>query len=150
MRRWVVYVLGAGALASVLAGTGYSLKKGIPVDPVAVADFNNDGIEDMLIPSRRVMSGYATRLEFYDGKSVTKRGRRYLIHGLGVPTGIVFPMERQYDGTADDVNGDGNMDLVLRDSALASDPLIYKSLKEVYLGDGRGNFAFSKEHSSSR
>ena len=41
------------------------------------------------------------------------------------------------------MNGDGNMDLVVQSANLRLDPVLYANARDIYLGDGKGNFALS-------
>ena len=142
----ISWLAGAAAVSAILA---YQSGIGIEVDPIAVADFNGDGADDILTPSRTRSTSYSTLIEFHDGRYVTRRDGSYLIHGPCTPTGVVLPAERQYVGMSGDANEDGKKDLILKNRALESDIMLYNGSREVYLGDGKGNFAFSQKFSES-
>ena len=150
MRKWVGYALGAAGLAVVAWTVEKRWENGIPVMPKVVADFNNDGKSDVLYQAwwdsdpTGIYQGFA----LVDGNHAREEENRYRIFQQG---SVVFrlPIADKYDFSALDANNDGNLDLMVRNSRL--DPHLYRNSRgRTYLGDGKGVFMFSQEHSDAQ
>lgn len=115
-----------------------------------MADFNNDGTDDMIYPLSPVGKGNV--LCFVDGRKVNKSEGRYYRHYVPASqfgNRISVPLYREYKPSAEYVNADLTLDFVMR-----PDPKLDQETKQklgkwkiVYVGDGKGNFSRSDEYS---
>ncbi len=137
---FVVAALGVGMVGTCI------YKRGVPVQPLLVADFNKDGKKDVIY---FLDPQPGNRLGFADGKAVRESGGRYFVpvSDFGDQTSIHW--YKEYKPTAEDVDADGNLDFVMRPDPKL-DPETKQNLgkrKIVYLGDGKGNFSRADEYS---
>lgn len=93
---------------------------------MAVADMNNDGNPDIVVPAQRGGGRQIPAIFLGDGTGKWK-----------IWSTVVWPYEIQYGGvTAADFNKDGNKDLAFA---------VHLTGVRVWLGDGKGNFTDSSE-----
>ncbi|MFA4819660.1 MAG: hypothetical protein WC613_01735 [Candidatus Aenigmatarchaeota archaeon] len=142
MRRWARNMLVAGAVAAFVIPVADRVKNGIPVEAAAVADFNNNGTEDVAYWS---YLDELKVLKFADGNRAKKSGSEYRVpfSDYNLNPRMTDAYRREHSVVSFDMNMDGNTDLIVRDPNLAQDPMIYANSGEIYLGDGKGNFRLS-------
>ena len=139
-KRLVAGILTGVAL--LLGAELYKFRKGIPEEHAAIADFNNDGKKDMVYLYGEY-NNYS--IWFVDGRDLKEQDGKYLRTSIGEHIGALPDVRRKYDLTATDMNGDGNEDLVVRSGDLRQDTVLYANVREIYLGDGKGNFKLSPD-----
>ena len=142
-RNW--FLVGAGAVC--LFGTfGLLSYVGAPVTPVAVADFNNDGKEDILYATSMDQGNHEC-LAFVDGNYLTETDGQYKRHCVGsfLREGPFGQHMNNFDIVASDINFDGNMDVSTFPRSLREDSMLYVSARQDFFGDGKGNFRPSKQ-----
>ena len=132
--------VAAGALGGFCGGyssgieEGYRRSKGTEVKPVAVADFNNDGINDIIY---KRLGRWGAEFVFVDGRYVSETRNMTYIHSEGSP--IVTHSDSEYNIIVSDIDGDGNLDI----STVPADTKAVDSFS-IRLwgryGDGHGNF----------
>ncbi len=115
--------------------------------PMAIADFNNDGLNDIYVgfPGEKDFS-----MSTYDLASSTNHSGKY-IHGVYFNKGNLkfddvtneaFPDHSRYHtfphgSVASDIDNDGDMDIVIMDDQ--------KNLSPILIGDGKGKFSIANQ-----
>ena len=138
---------GAAVIATGIGAAVYRFHKGIPVEPVAVADFDGDGSNDLIYVDEGYPKDDLKSLVFVPGRIVTRsEDGKYKRHGFVLPIpGSVHRITEDRDVSIFDFNKDGIRDLVLHNRELATDSKLYASTYTVLLGDGKGRFTRSLE-----
>lgn len=142
--NWFLVGVGAVCLSTAVALVPYV---GVPVEPAVVADFNNDGKQDILYStSANLNSRGDDCLSFVDGNDLTKNNGKYKRHCRGrlLFDGPRGPDAGNSDIVAGDINNDGNIDISLFQKSLSQDSMLYMMAKKYYIGDGHGNFRLVK------
>lgn len=104
----------------------FSWIEGVDLSATSIADVDNDGDLDIFVTGRNSANQYISKLFLNDGSGVFQESAQ--------------SFEPVQYGSSDfgDINGDGNLDLILSGRNTSNIPTTY-----LYLNDGNGNFTNS-------